>query len=127
MRDQAPLPDVKPAPPAAHSGKTSSSMLNGFGAATGERRRVLQQTRNVPAMDQSGQACDQVDPTLLSLIRANAVRVRLHALAYALGNILRQNSLSGRAGNFCARFDRKQGNDFPEQAISKRLPHLLSN
>ena len=51
---------------------------------------LLQQARDMRAMDQGGQGRDQVDAAVRArTFAANAVRVQLHALACNLGNFLR--------------------------------------
>jgi hypothetical protein len=53
------------------------------------RARLLQQAWHVRTMDQRGQGRDQMDAAVMSDVRANAVRLQLHALAYNLGNFQR--------------------------------------
>ena len=46
-------------------------------------------------MDQGGEARGQVDAAVVHGVRANAVRLQLHALAYNLANFLRTLALPG--------------------------------
>ena len=54
-----------------------------------ECRRLLQQARDLRAVDQRGQGRDSRDAAVARSFAANAVRLQLHALAYNLGNFLR--------------------------------------
>src|SRR5262247_4341506 len=57
---------------------------------------LLQQARDMRAMDQGGQGRDQVDAAVRArTFAANAVRLQLHALACNLGNCWRRPTNQG--------------------------------
>ena len=54
-----------------------------------EYRRLLQQARDVRAVDQGRQGRGRMDTAVMPRVRGQRVRLQLHALAYNLGNFLR--------------------------------------